>query len=127
MAAADITAARFTAALAGASERPDAGDPDAHGTATIAVDENKGEVCYDLAVTGMKATAAHIHEGGPNDAGPIVVNFTPPGPDGKSQGCTKPADKDSVTKIVQKPSAYYVNVHSAEFPQGAVRGQLGPS
>jgi hypothetical protein len=33
-------------------------------------------------------------------------------------------DKEKLDPIVANPSAYYVNVHTAEFPGGAVRGQL---
>ncbi len=32
----------------------------------------------------------------------------------------------TVAEILANPSAYYVNVHNAEFPSGAIRGQLAP-
>jgi hypothetical protein len=34
-------------------------------------------------------------------------------------------DKDKIKHVMQNPANYYVNVHNAEFPDGAVRGQLG--
>jgi hypothetical protein len=33
-------------------------------------------------------------------------------------------DPGLIKAIRQNPSAYYVNVHNADFPAGAVRGQL---
>ena len=33
-------------------------------------------------------------------------------------------EPDTLKAIVAAPEGYYVNVHSAAFPKGAVRGQL---
>jgi hypothetical protein len=114
---------KFTSRLSGEAEVP-AGDPDANGTASI---KTRGsEVCYDLRWSGVDATASHIHRGATGKAGPIVVNFfaqdTAVAGDKKS-GCVK-ADSEVVAAIGAKPGNYYVNVHSAEFPKGEIRGQL---
>ena len=33
---------------------------------------------------------------------------------------------EPVAAILADPSGYYVNVHNAEYPGGAIRGQLAP-
>lgn len=132
LAAAAIAAAPALAAdpvkmvtkLSGAAEIPGPGDPDGTGTASVSVDTAKGEVCYSLSVDGIDApTMAHIHKGATGVAGPPVVTLDTP-VDGSSEGC-KPADAAVVAALVATPADYYVNVHNAAFPKGAVRGQLG--
>ena|SRR5688500_6537882 len=109
--------------LTGEAEVPGPGDPDGTGTATITFNPGQGEVCFELTVANIApATAAHIHVGPVGVAGPVVVGLTPP-TSGSSTGCVA-ADGDLVKAIIQEPSDYYVNVHNAAFPAGAVRGQL---
>jgi hypothetical protein len=109
--------------LNGEAEVP-TGDPNANGTASIKV--RGSEVCYDLHWSGVEATASHIHRGAPGTAGPIVVPFfaqdTAVAGNSKS-GCVK-ADSEVVAAIAAKPGNYYVNIHSADFPKGEIRGQL---
>ena len=109
--------------LTGAAEVPGPGDPDGSGTASIRLNPGQGEVCFELAVSGIApATAAHIHVGPAGVAGPVVVGLAPP-TSGTSSGCVS-ADPALIKAIIQNPEQYYVNVHNAEFPAGAVRGQL---
>ena len=117
---------RRTAQLSGAAEVPGPGDPDGSGTATIRLRPEQREVCFDLTVSNIgPATAAHIHEGAEGVAGPVVVPLDPAPTGGSSSGCISDVDTALIQNIVQNPGQYYVNVHNEEFPDGAVRGQLG--
>lgn len=114
----------FTTPMTGAEEAPGPGDPDGSGTAHITLNQGQQEVCFELEVSGIEpATAAHIHVAPAGEPGPIVVPLTPP-TDGSSSGCVEDVDADLIKVIRQDPEAYYVNVHNADFPGGAVRGQL---
>lgn len=113
----------FTVQMTGAAERPGPGDPDGTGTATIRVNPGQEQICYTLTVANIQpATAAHIHRAPPSEAGPIVVPLEAP-TDGSSEGCA-PVSRELALDIIRNPDVYYVNVHNAEYPRGAVRGQL---
>lgn len=114
---------RLTATLTGAAEVPGPGDADGGGTAVITLNQGQNEVCFELTVTNIApATLAHIHTGAAGVAGPAVVTLTPP-TEGSSKGCVS-ATADLIKDIRQNPGNFYVNVHNADFPDGAVRGQL---
>lgn len=113
----------LSATLTGAAEVPGPGDADGAGTGKIRLNPGKGQVCYELTVTNIAtATAAHIHIGGPTVAGPVLVGLEAPA-DGSSEGCVD-LDREKVKALMKSPGDYYINVHNADFPNGAVRGQL---
>ncbi len=113
----------LSANLLGVNEVPLPGDPDGSGTAVITVNPGQGEICYELTVEGIApAGAAHIHEAPAGVAGPVKVTLMAP-TSGASSGCTQ-VDRELALDILQNPDQYYVNVHNAEFPGGALRGQL---
>ncbi len=116
-------------AMSGANEITDdgmrgVGDPDGGGSFTAVIDGR--EMCYGIAVKDIgDPVAAHIHKGGRNKNGPIVVELDPPssGDPGSSSGCVRLSRKLS-RAIPRNPSKYYVNIHNAKYPDGAARGQL---
>jgi|SRR5215212_11199192 len=109
--------------LTGAAEVPGPGDPDGTGTALLTLNPGQEEICYQLTVSNIApATAAHIHVGGVGTPGPVVVPLAPP-TGGSSSGCAT-VDRELVKAIIQDPENYYVNVHNATYPAGAIRGQL---
>jgi CHRD domain len=110
-------------ALTGAAEVPGPGDADGSGRAQLTLNPGKGEICYTLRVAGIgSATAAHIHRAVSGQAGPVLVTLKFPAAAGATE-CVI-ADKELVRNILQNPSNYYVNVQTADFPAGAIRGQL---
>ena len=107
--------------LSGKNETPK-GPATGSGIVTLHLDAKKGTVCWDFkGVKGFAGpNAAHIHKGPAGTVGPVVVPF---GAAYKAKGCTKAALK-TIAAIEEHPNAYYVNVHSAKYPAGAIRGQL---
>jgi len=109
--------------LTGEAESP-AGDPVGNGTATIRLRLGQAQVCYKLAAKNLPAAvAAHIHSGAAGASGPVVIPLATPGSDGTASGCAT-TTRSLVAAILKSPGNYYVNVHTGEFPGGAIRGQL---
>jgi CHRD domain len=117
----------LTATLTGSAEVPRPGDPDGSGQATIRLTAGEGRLCFQLNAVNimLPATAAHIHIGAAGTAGGIVVPLTPPDAGGSAAGCVSVA-RSLVAGILANPGGYYVNIHTSDFPDGAIRGQLSP-
>jgi hypothetical protein len=111
------------AKLDGEHEVPDA-DPDGYGTFSAGF--NGTRLCYGLQTFKIGTpVAAHIHQAPIGSNGPIRVTLNQPttAPSGASAGCTT-LTTTLANAIKSNPRAYYVNVHTGVFPNGAVRGQL---
>ena len=106
--------------LSGANEVPPVATP-AAGTAVVDIKSDRS-VTATVTVTGMTATASHIHEGAAGTNGPVIVPFTKTGDNtfASAPGATlTEAQYESY-----KQGKLYVNVHSAKNPGGEVRAQL---
>ena len=116
----------LSAKLVGKTEVPK-GDPDGSGVVNLVTTPAIGKVCWTFTSVKKiaKPTAAHIHRGKAGVAGPVVVPF---GTAYKSKGCAS-ASKSLINSILSNPGNYYVNIHNAKYPAGAIRGQLhsGPA
>lgn len=109
----------------GAAEIPGPGDPDGSGTANIHFHMDTREVCWNITVTNIAAaTASHIHTGAAGVSGGVVVGLDTDGFTGSSVGCVIADPAADLQAIVDNPAAFYVNVHTGDYPAGAVRGQL---
>lgn len=101
--------------------------PSSTGFGTVAMHFRGGpQVCVGIIVNGIgKPTAAHIHEAfAPQNGPPIVTLPTPAsGNPGFSGGCVA-ITAALMNQIRANPARFYVNVHNAQFPNGALRGQL---
>jgi hypothetical protein len=110
-----------SAKLKGSAEVPK-GDPDGTGLVVLHLNAKKGTACWDFKGVARigKPTAAHIHKGRKGVAGPVVI---PLGATYKIKGCQK-SRKALIEAIETNPNRYYVNIHNARYPAGAIRGQL---
>jgi len=117
---------KLTATLTGANEVPGPGDTTGGGVFEARVNPGQGRICYTLDVTGIEvATMAHIHLGAAGVAGdPVVTLEAPTENGGDDANECQDIDRSLAQALIQNSGEYYVNVHNADFPNGAIRGQL---
>jgi hypothetical protein len=104
------------------------GTGDRNGRGSFSATLDGRELCYGIQVKNINdPAAAHIHRGGRRVAGPVVQELEHPtaGDPGSSSACVR-LSASLARELRSKPGRFYVNVHNADFPNGAVRGQLFP-
>lgn len=108
----------FVATLDGAAETV-SGDPDGAGSFMVEIDPDAGDFCYTLKASKIdKPTMAHVHEGAAGTNGAPVIELE------VAEDLCIAVEPEKLKPIVDNPAGYYVNVHNAAFPAGAIRGQL---
>ncbi|MES2698271.1 MAG: CHRD domain-containing protein [Pseudomonadota bacterium] len=123
--AVDATSDTYRAHLMGSNEVPSgAGDRDGMADAEISVSDATDQVCWEVKnVTNIgPVTAAHIHFGRAGTNGPPVFTLTQSN-EGRWQGC-KNRSEWTENRLQNNPADFYVNLHTADYPNGAIRGQL---
>ena len=114
----------YFAWLRGVNE-PSGGDLDGTGVAHIRFADTGDRVCVKFQIRNIgPITAAHIHRGSAGASGAPVVTLDLP--DGDWLDDCVAAEKPLLDEIRDDPAGFYVNVHTAGFPDGAVRGQISP-
>ena len=109
------------------------GDPDGRGKAEFTFDTEQGTICYEIEVEGIAEPvepapglgSAHIHflaTGG--IAVDLETDFQPDKADEfQASGCVE-VDSALLQDILESPDQFYVNIHNAEFPGGALSSLL---
>lgn len=96
------------------------GDPDGFGVADLRIDAATFTIEWDFMVANiaLPLTGAHIHQNVAGQNGPVVVNFN-----GQLSGSG--FNDPDLANVIANPKDFYVNLHNADFPNGAIRGQIG--
>lgn len=126
---------KFTAKLSGKEEVPPNESPST-GLAWVKITDD--QLGYEVNVTDMdKVNAAHIHLGEAGKNGPVILTLFQGGPTEQVNGTVGeanvtasnldgPMKGKAITDLVtaMKNGTTYVNVHTTDFPNGEIRGQL---
>ena len=109
-----------TVELSGAQEVPPV-QTAARGSGNVRVNDD-GSVAVKVSISGMTATAAHIHQAAAGANGPVIV---PLAKASETEFISPPGFKMSPDHIkAYRAGNTYINVHSAKHPGGEIRGQL---
>ncbi len=121
-----LAATDFQATLNG-DNVPGGGDQDGWGRVRIEVMDNlSNRLCADLEIRSIgEVTTAQVYRGRSGEQGEPVARLERPDDD-DSYDC-KEIGAALAQEIQSNPSAFYVMVATTEFPNGAIRGQIGPA
>ena len=129
------TSVTFVAQMSGTKERPNANGSPATGVATYVLKGNT--ITYTLTASGLTApaSASHLHIGGPDVAGPVLVPYVTANVStgqitsgsidlsGQITNGSVSISGDSLRALLNNGNAYS-NIHNANYPGGEIRGQL---
>lgn len=117
-----------TGSGSGADEAPGPGEDGATIEGDLTIDTDSGVITYTVSVAGNAedVAAAHIHEAPAGTPGPVVVALDEAAVMAGSQASVT-VEPALAAEIAASPADYYLNAHSASFPDGFARGQLEDS
>ena len=127
-----VLAQTFGAVLTGSQEVPPTTSP-GFGNATVSfTDATHTNINVTITVSNLGSPISNFHIHGPN--GPagtnanVAINLIGLGGtfvNNKMTG-TFPIDAANAAALIAHPENFYVNVHTTQFPGGAIRGNLAP-
>ena len=140
--AANALTVTYNLNLNGAMEVP-ANASTAVGSAQVMVDDTANTISFNLAAFGLKTAVAglHIHGqalaganagvvfnmlGNADVTGPVMIGMFAVPDSFAALGTNKAASAGLAAMINAEPFKYYVNLHTAAFVGGEIRGQLAP-
>jgi hypothetical protein len=122
----------YAADLRGTNEVPP-NSSSAFGSAFVTIDTTSNTLYWDVVTSGMSPTLSHIHgqAAAGSNAG-VLINFANSAAqftNGRTSGSIAigTLSADNLNALLTNPANFYVNVHSATFGGGEIRGQLVPA
>ena len=98
----------------------------ATGTGELTFNLISGAVTGGVTLSGITATVAHIHNGIAGTNGPVIVDFVQSGSDPNRWDAEAGGTLTTEQVDALLAGELYVNVHSAAYPGGEIRGQIKP-
>ena len=115
------------ARLSGDEVVPGPGDQDGTGEIKVTMGEQPGTICYSYTTQFVdQATAVKLGNGNQGDFGAALVTLAS-GPQAPHSGCVEGIDEAIIRGIKLSSAGYYVEIDTASFPEGAVRGEFEPT
>jgi hypothetical protein len=121
------------AVMVGGNQIPiGSGSVNGRGSASV-MSAGNGKLCFAALVVNIDHPVEfHIHTGVAGQNGPDIIQFVfpggpiqfPPGNPTTASGCISGVPTATIKSILQSPRKFYINVHTKQFPEGAIRGQL---
>ncbi|MEA2165102.1 MAG: trimeric autotransporter adhesin [Thermoanaerobaculia bacterium] len=115
------------AVLTGSQEVPPTTTP-GFGNATVTFDSTRANITVTITAANLGAAINnfHIHKQVAGVAGAVVVDLIGQGGvfTNGTMTVTTPISATTAQEMLQNPANFYVNVHTTQFPGGAIRGQL---
>lgn len=123
-AAVEAVAKTHRATLTGADVVTSGGDPDGYARAELSVSDGLDQICYDVNDIRNLApiTSLTINRAPRGQVGPVVVRVDRANEGGWKNCVSRSEWLESSFKYA--PGAFYIQVSTAEFPNGAIRGQF---
>ncbi len=116
-----VTTVNFAATINGANEVPTNAST-ATGAMTGSFDKVSKILTLSFTYTGLTATNMHIHKGAAGVSGGVLFGLSSApfsSPVAYTSPALSPGQEDSLMT-----NLYYINIHSATFPGGEIRGQI---
>ncbi|HEV2078336.1 MAG TPA: CHRD domain-containing protein [Allosphingosinicella sp.] len=112
------------ATLTGAEVVTSPGDPDGYARAQLSISNELNQICYDVGDIRNLApiTSLTINRGRRGQVGPAVLRITRAN-EGVWKNCVGRAEWLERT-LEYAPGAFYIQISTTEFPNGAIRGQF---
>lgn len=109
--------------LTGKKVKPSNNTSKATATAKITLNENGLKVAGNVLIQGMTATGVHVHTGAVNDVGPELTSLVQ---DPSNPNFWRLASKKYSAENfgLLSGNGTYIDVHSATYPDGEIRGQI---